>query len=172
MKIVDPNTAKRIGSRRPLRALMGASLLFGACSSGQVIIQQSSIPPGLYVGDRECNIRVNGEEQVDVDSQIVTIDNNGLAVVNGETIHVGLVDAVDGGSIMERSVIEAIAVSANGFTIDWDVTLVRDDGGSLGGYMLESYKALGPNTMEVRSTIFVSTEGLTIRGECVAVLSR
>ncbi|MCH8967969.1 MAG: hypothetical protein IIA66_02490 [Planctomycetes bacterium] len=115
---------------------------------------------------------MNGEEQVDVDSQIVTIDNNGLAVVNGETIHVGLVDAVDGGSIMERSVIEAIAVSANGFTIDWDVTLVRDDGGSLGGYMLESYKALGPNTMEVRSTIFVSTEGLTIRGECVAVLSR
>lgn len=101
-----------------LSLVLGTTLLFGGCPSGQIIVQASSIPPGLYIGDRECSSTINGEESTTVDSIRFTIDNNGLLVLNGETIHVGLANNFETGTFSQLSVIGAIAVSADGFTID------------------------------------------------------
>ena len=86
-----------------LSLVLGTTLLFGGCPSGQIIVQASSI---------------NGEESTTVDSIRFTIDNNGLLVLNGETIHVGLANNFETGTFSQLSVIGAIAVSADGFTID------------------------------------------------------
>ncbi len=142
------------------------------CETGKLLVLgQSPIAPGIYVGERECNSIFNGSESTESDTIRFTIDNDGLLVLNGETMHLGLVNTFATGAITQSSVIRAITITDDGFTIDWDTTTTVN-GIVLSGYFLESWKAVDPDSFEFFSTHVVSSPGNLFMSECSSTMSR
>lgn len=142
------------------------------CDTGEfLIIGKSPITPGIYVGERVCASTFNGVESAETDTSRFTIDNDGLLVLNGETIHLGLVNTFATGASTQSSVIKAITVTNDGFTIDWDTTITIN-GTVLSGFVLESWKFVGPTSFEFLSTAVVSSPGNHFMSECLAIMDR
>jgi len=145
---------------------------FGGCGTGSIaVIGQSPIAPGIYVGERKCTSDVNGSSSMNTDMARFTIDNDGLLVLHGETIHIGLVNDFQTGAAAQHSTIRAITVTADGFTIDWDTTITVN-GAAVTGFVLESFKMKGSDSFEFRSSLTASSPGLVYREDCSAALAR
>ncbi len=153
-------------------ATTGIGLIVCGCSAGTIAeIGKSPIGAGIYTGTRECTSTVNGQTSTQNDTIRFTIDNDGLLVLNGNTIHIGLVNEFDTGAASQSSVIQAITVTDDGFTIDWDTTLVVE-GTTLTGFVLESFTTEGGDSVEFQSTLLASTSGVNYWSDCVSVITR
>ena len=161
-----------------LTVLLLCVLLISGCPAGVVpeesgtkVVAQSPIAAGIYVAERQCNGRINSSDYSTSDQVSFTIDNDGLLVLHGETIHVGLTNTFDTSEMTQSSVIKAIAVTADGFTIDWDLTLTISDIVST-GYVQEIYKVIDANSFEFRSTFFATATQFSYWDQCSAVFER
>ncbi len=160
--------------RVPLRfgLLIVSAGLVGGCDTGEFLTLGSSpISAGIYIGERNCSSVLNNVESMDSDTIRFTIDNDGLLVLNGETIHLGLVNTFATGAVTQSSVIRSVTVTNDGFTIDWDTTLTVN-GTAMSGYVLESFRSSDPDSFEFRSTYVVSSTGNSYISECLSILSR
>ena len=156
----------------------GAALIGGGCPSQQPVpsgeinfVGQSPIAPGIYTGTRNCHDIVNGSSDDSSDSISFTIDNDGLLVLNGAAIHIGLVNTFATGAFTQSSTIKSITVTNDGFTIEWNTTWTVN-GAKITGFTSETYKSLGPNTFEFDSSLYGSSSLYAFQESCSATVSR
>jgi hypothetical protein len=158
--------------------LTAVGMISGGCQQQRpspeghiAFIGDSPIAPGIYTGECICHSALSGVESDDSDTARFTIDNDGLLVLHGESIRIGLVNSFETGQFTQTSVIKAITVTNDGFTLDWDTTWVIC-GSTLRGFVLESFKSVGPDRFEFRSSSTGTSETYILKESCASTMTR